>query len=107
MSSGFTALDELGIRIEDGLLKTLLNSICIQDIQRVEIQIGSRLGELLSFTHLTTMRLRLVVHGSFGVAVIAERKRFGLVWLHTKWAEKQGALLGSAKRAIEALMSQS
>jgi hypothetical protein len=88
MPSEFPALEKLGIDVHDGLVRGSggSNTVRLKDIQRVELRIPL----------FGTMKL--IVHGGFGEAVLAE-SLFGLT--------KAGRRFAEAKFELEDLMRDS
>jgi hypothetical protein len=108
MPAAFTALEELGITVRGGLLISANNTVRVEDIRRVEVEFKvPLLGWVISPTHLGIYMIRLIVHGSFGAAVVAESTRFGITWFQFKWIERTREVYDSAKEAIEIIMSSS
>src|SRR6266853_7029234 len=102
MSSSSTPLQELGISIEDGFLRTSKETIRLKDIQRVQIHYSATpFGWLISPTQFTVFRIRLIVHGGFGQAVLSKHEVFSFTWFPLAWQDKRD-LYGAAKTAIEA-----
>jgi hypothetical protein len=96
----------LGIAVEDGLLKSGNETVRIRDIRRVQIEGGlTLLGYAMAITQFTELRIALVVHGSFGRAVLSEREFFNSLWFRGN-ANTVRLQYDDAKAAVERLVAE-
>jgi len=112
MSPDFTALQKLGISVQDSLLVTRNGVIRLRDIQRVEVDSSDTLlAWLVSATHFSTDRYRLVAHGPFDQAVLAETTAgVTFVWRwgwRSKWRDEVRPIYYAARDTIAALLAES